>query len=88
MAFCIMALLIILRRPWLWAVVGGLWSSVLLSIWTVGGFMAYTSANTVLFPTLLMIQTVGALMALAVGLLHLRLRLLRNGYPSRWRQFS
>jgi hypothetical protein len=74
MALCVGVLLIILRRFWLWAVVGGLWSGLLLGIWSYGGIVAYTSASAVLFPTLLVIQTVGAVMALVVGLLHLRFR--------------
>ena len=74
MALCVGALLLVLRRFWLWAVVGGLWSGLLLSIWAFGGVVAYTSASAPLFPTLLVIQIVGAVMALGVGLLHLRLR--------------
>ena len=74
MALCIGVLLLILRRFWLWAVVGGLWSGLLLGIWSYGGIVAYTTASAALFPTLLLIQIVGAFMALVVGLLHLRLR--------------
>ena len=74
MTLCIGMFLLILRRFWLWAVVGGLWSALLLGIWSVGGIMAYASASAALLPTLCVIQTVGAVMALVVGLLHLRLR--------------
>src|ERR1700685_3491073 len=74
MAFCIGVLLLILRRFWLWEVVGGLWSAVLLGIWSTAGIVAYASARAPLFPNLLVIQIVGAVMALVVGLLHVRLR--------------
>jgi hypothetical protein len=74
MALCIGALLLILRRFWLWAMLGGLWSGLLLGVWSYGGIVAYTSASAALFPTLLLIQIVGAVMALVVGLLHLRFR--------------
>jgi hypothetical protein len=74
MALCIGVLLLILQRFWLWAVVGGLWSGLVLGVWSYGGIVAYTSASAALFPTLLLIQIVGAVMALVVGLLHLRLR--------------
>jgi hypothetical protein len=74
MALCIGVLLLVLRRFWLWAVIGGLWSGLLLGIWSIGGIMAYTSASAALFPTLLLIQIVGAVTVLAAGLLHLRFR--------------
>jgi hypothetical protein len=75
MVVCIGVLLLILRRFWLWAVVGSLWSALLLGIWSIGGIVAYVSASAPLFPTLLVIQIVGAVTALAVGLLHVRIRM-------------
>lgn len=74
MALCIGILLLVLRRFWLWAVVGGVWSGLLLGIWSFGGIVAYTSASAALFPTLLVVQIIGMVLALVVGLLHLRLR--------------
>jgi hypothetical protein len=74
MAFCIGVLLLILRRFWLWAVVGGLWSAVLLGIWSIAGIVGYVSASSAQFPALLAIQIVGAIVSLVVGLLHLRLQ--------------
>lgn len=74
MAVGIGLLLFVLRYFWLWAVVGGVWSGLLLGIWSFGGIVAYTSASAALFPTLLIIQIFGAIMALLVGLLHLRFR--------------
>jgi hypothetical protein len=74
MAFCIGVLLLILRRFWLWAIVGGLLSALLLGIWSISGIVAYTSASSAQFPTLLAIQIVGAVVALVVGLLHFRLQ--------------
>jgi hypothetical protein len=74
MALFIGVLLLILRRFWLWAVVGGLCSGLLLGLWSFGGIVAYKSASAALFPTLLLIQVTGALMALVIGLMHLRFR--------------
>jgi len=74
MACCVGTLLLLMRRFWLWAVVGAFWSGLLLSVWVFVGVVTYTSANATLFPTLLVIQIVGAVVALGGGLLHLRHR--------------
>jgi len=73
-ALCITLLLLLFRHVWVWGAVGGLWSGALLGVWVIGGLMAYSSATTALFPALLAIQIVGAITALVVGVLHLRLR--------------
>ena len=75
MALCIALLLLLFRRVWVWGVVGGLWSGLLLGVWVIGGITAYSSATTVLFPTLLAIQITGAITAPVVGVLHFRLRI-------------
>jgi hypothetical protein len=69
---CIAVLLLLLRRVWLWAIVGGLWSTLLLGTYAVGGIVAYVSAGASSFPTLLVIQLIAAITSLVAGVLHLR----------------
>ena len=74
MALCVGGLLLIFRRFWLWALIGGLWSGILLGIWSYGGVVSYMSAASPQFPILLPLQIVGSAAAIVVGLLHLRFR--------------
>ncbi len=74
MAACVGLLLLILQRFWIWALVGGIWSSLLLGFWAYGGILSYTSASTPEFPILLCIQIVGCPLAFIIGGLYLRLR--------------
>jgi hypothetical protein len=74
MAVCVGLLLLFLQRFWIWALVGGIWSGLLLGFWSYGGILSYTSASAPKFPMLLPIQIVGCLLAFIVGGLYLRLR--------------
>ncbi len=74
MALCVGGLLLVIRRFWLWALIGGLWSGILLGIWSYGGVVSYLSAAAPQFPIFLLFQVTGSVAAIIVGLLHLRLR--------------
>jgi hypothetical protein len=72
LALCVGALLLWLRRPWVWAVVGTTWCVLLLGIWSIGGVMAYLSAAAPQFPFFLPFQILACVFALALLILHLR----------------
>lgn len=74
MVVCVGLLLLILQRFWIWALVGGIWSGLLLGFWSYGGILSYTSASASEFPMLLPIQIVGCLLAFITGGLYLHLR--------------
>jgi hypothetical protein len=74
MAICIGAMLLTLRRIWLWGLIGGVWSGMLLGICSYGNIAGYLSAAAPLFPVLLPIDIVGCVSAFTIGLLHVRLR--------------
>ncbi len=74
MAVCIGVLLIVLRRVWLWALVGGIWSGLILGFWCYGGIVSYVSASAPQFPALLFVQAIGCVSAIVIGLAYLRFR--------------
>lgn len=78
MGICIGAALLILRRTWLWGLIGALWSSVLLGIYSYGGIVASLSKAATQFTVLLPVCIVGSVLSLVTGLLHLRLRQLNR----------
>jgi len=74
MALAIAGLLLVLRRPWLWGAVGGLWSGFLLGAWSVMAFYSYFTTPTRLFSKFLLVQFLASAFAIFVALMNLRLR--------------
>lgn len=74
MALIVAGMLLLLRRPWLWGVVGGLWSGVLLGAWSSLALYSYFTTPTRLFSKFLLIQFLGSVLAIVVALMNLRLR--------------
>jgi hypothetical protein len=74
MSVCVGLLLLILQRFWVWALVGGIWSGLLLGFWSYGGIVSYMSASAPQFPMLLPVQIIGCLLTLLVAGLYLRVR--------------
>ena len=74
MALVVAGMLLLLRRPWLWGVVGGLWSGLLLGAWSSLALYSYFTTPTRLFSKFLLIQFVGSILAIVVALMNLRLR--------------
>lgn len=74
MAVVVAGMLLLLRRPWLWGVVGGLWSGLLLGAWSSLTLYSYFTTPTRLFSKFLLIQFIGSVLAIVVALMNLRLR--------------
>jgi hypothetical protein len=74
MALVVAGMLLLLRRPWLWGVVGGLWSGLLLGAWSSLALYSYFTTPTRLFSKFLLIQFLGSVFAIVVALMNLRLR--------------
>lgn len=74
MAGCIGGLLLILRRFWIWAVVGGIWNSLLLGTFSYFEILSYLSTPTQQFSYLLPVHLFGCVFAALVGFLNLRFR--------------
>ena len=74
MALVVAGMLLLLRRPWLWGVVGGLWSGLLLGAWSSLALYSYFTTPTRLFSKFLLIQFLGSVLAIVVALMNLRLR--------------
>jgi hypothetical protein len=74
MALVVAGLLLLLRRPWLWGVVGGLWSGVLLGAWSSLALYSYFTTPARLFSKFLLIQFLASVLAIVVALMNLRLR--------------
>jgi hypothetical protein len=70
MAFCVGGLLLALRSPWLWAVVGATWCVLLLGFWSVGGVIGFLSIETRQFSPFLPLQILAFVLALMVLGLH------------------
>jgi hypothetical protein len=66
MALCLAGMLFMLRRSWIWVIVGALWSALLLGLWSVGGVLSYFAAAAPQFPFFLPLQVLACVMTLAV----------------------
>jgi hypothetical protein len=74
MALVVAGMLLLLRQPWLWGVVGGLWSGLLLGAWSSLALYAYFTTPTRIFSKFLMIQFLASVLAIVAALMNLRLR--------------
>lgn len=74
MALVVGILLLVLRRPSAWGLVGGLWSGLLLGTWSGIGFYSYFTTPTRVFSKLLPFQFAASILAVIVALVQMRLR--------------
>ena len=74
MALIVGGMLLLLRRPWLWGLVGGLWSGVFLGAWSALAVYSYFMTPTRLFSKFLLIQFLGSVLAIVAALMNLRQR--------------
>ncbi len=74
MALVVGVLLLLLRGPSAWGIVGGLWSELLLAAWSGIGIYSYLTTPTRVFSKLLPLQVLAGIVAIVVAVLHLRLR--------------
>jgi hypothetical protein len=74
MAIIVGVLLLLLRHPSAWGIVGGLWSGLLLGAWSGIGIYSYLTTPTRIFSKLLPFQILASVLAIAVAVIHLRLR--------------
>lgn len=74
MALVVAGMLLLLRKPWLWGVVGGLWSGLLLGGWSSLALYAYFTTPTRIFSKFLLIQFLASVLAIVAALMNLRLR--------------
>jgi hypothetical protein len=74
MALVVAGMLLLLRQPWLWGLVGGLWSGLLLGAWSSLALYAYFTTPTRLFSKFLLIQFLASVLAIVAALMNLRLR--------------
>ena len=68
-------MLMLLRSPVAWAVLGAAWSACLLGFWSYGGLLSFTSAAAPQFPIFFPFQVVsllGVVVMLVVHALQLR----------------
>jgi hypothetical protein len=84
MALFVGVMLLLLRRFWLWALVGGLWSGLVLGVWSYGGIVGFLSDSSG-FPAFLPLPMVGCVADTVVGLLHLRFRRPAPGDRDDWK---
>ena len=73
MTLAIGVLLLLLRGPSAWGIVGGFWSGMLLGAWSGIGIYGYFTTPTRLFSKLLPLQLAASILAVVVALMHLRL---------------
>ena len=74
MTLIMAVMLLVLRRPWVWGLVGGLWGGLLLEAWSCVGVYSYVTTPTRIFSKLLPVQLAAGLLAIIVALMHLHLR--------------
>lgn len=74
MAFCVGGLLLLLNRPWLWAVAGAAWCVLLLGVWSVSGVISFLSTETQRLSFFLPLQIAAFVLALVLLVLHVRFR--------------
>jgi hypothetical protein len=74
MALVVGVMLLLLRGPAAWGIVGGLWSGLLLGAWSGVLLYGYFTTPTRLFSKLLPFQLAASILAVVVALMHLRLR--------------
>ena len=74
MGFCVGGLLLLLNRPWLWAVAGTAWCVLILGAWSVGGIITFLSTETQQLSFFLPLQIVAFVIALVLLVLHIRFR--------------
>jgi hypothetical protein len=74
MAFCVGGLLLLLNRPWLWAVAGTAWCVLLLGVWSVGGVISFLSTETQRLSFFLPLQIVAFVITLVLLVLNIRVR--------------
>lgn len=67
-------ILLLLRRSWIWGLVGGLWSGLLLGGWSAVGVYSYVTTPTRVFSRLLPVQLLGCFLAIVVAVWHFRIR--------------
>jgi hypothetical protein len=72
MALCIAGLLLALRNPLRWTMVGTMWCVLLLGVWTVGGITSFLTTETQRLSLLLPLQVVAFVLTLVLLVLHLR----------------
>lgn len=73
MALVVGILLLVLRGPSAWGLVGGLWSGLLLGAWSGIGLYSYFTTPTRIFSKLLPFQLAASILAVIVALMHLSL---------------
>lgn len=78
MALFVGGMLLLLRRFWLWGLVGGFWIGLALGFWSYGGIVGFLSDSST-FPAFLPLLMIGCPAAIVVGLLHLRFRRREEG---------
>jgi hypothetical protein len=74
MALVVGGMLLLLRGPAAWGIVGGLWSGLLLGAWSGIGLYGYFTIPTRLFSKVLPFQLAASILAVVVAVMHLRLR--------------
>jgi hypothetical protein len=74
MSLAVAVLLLLLRRPWAWGLVGGLWSGLLLGAWSGFGVYSYLTTPTRVFSKFLPFQVLVSVLAIVAALMSLRLR--------------
>jgi hypothetical protein len=74
MTLYLAGLLVSLRRPWLWAIVGTTWSLFLLGTWSTVSTIGFITTETQQFSFFLPLQVLAFGLSLVVLFLHLRYR--------------
>jgi hypothetical protein len=70
LVFCVGALLLMHRRPWIWATVGAAWCSLLLGIGVIGAAILHAS-DGVRFPILLPLFLIAGVLAITTLVLNI-----------------
>jgi hypothetical protein len=74
MVFGVGGLLLLLNRPWLWAVAGTAWCVLLLGVWSAGGVIGFLSIETQRLSFFLPLQIVALVITLVLLVLNIRFR--------------
>ena len=74
MALVVGGMLLVLRGPTAWGIVGGLWSGLLLGAWSGVLLYGYFTTPTRIFSKFLPFQCAASILAIVVALMHMRFR--------------
>lgn len=74
MALCVAGLLLLLRSPLRWTMVGTMWCVLLLGVWAVGGVTSFLTTETQRLSLFLPLQVMAFVLTLVLLVLHLRYR--------------